>query len=42
MTPLTDDHPDHQPVLVFRDPEFLPALTGNEALLNPAGLIYCR
>ncbi len=36
MTPLTDDQPDHQPVLVFKDPEFLPALAGNEAVLNPA------
>ncbi|MEJ5074905.1 tyrosine-type recombinase/integrase [Enterobacter ludwigii] len=36
MTPLTDDQPDHQPVLVFKDQEFLPALAGNEAVLNPA------
>jgi len=36
MTPLTDDHPDHQPVLVFKDQEFLPALAGNEDVLNPA------
>lgn len=36
MTPLTDDHPDPQPVLVFRDQAFLPARTGNEAVLNPA------
>lgn len=36
MTPLTDDHPDTPPALAFRDQEFLPALAGNDAVLNPA------
>ena len=38
MTRLKDDYPDPQPVpvLVPLEQEFLPALAGNEALLNPA------
>jgi len=31
-----DDHPDHQPALVFMDQEFLPARVGNEGMFNPA------
>ena len=36
MIRLTDENSDHPPVQVPKDQEFLPALAGNEALLNPA------